>query len=306
MIWNKRGIVWAPTKQLGGYTHGMGPSPFRIDEDTLRVFVTVLDSKGRGHIQYVDVLAEDPTRVVAQSDGPVLGPGIPGSFDDNGIMALSPVRAPCGRIFLYYAGFEICHHIRYRIMTGLAISEDNGKTFQRYSNTPILDRSDEELYFRGGPFVLLNDGKFRMWYVAGSRWIDVAGKQMPVYDLRYAESDDGMTWPSRGYVSMALTNVDEHGFGRPWVVKRGPDDYQLFYSIRRTSLGAYRLGYAESSDGLSWTRKDTEMGLDVTPGGFDGKAIMYSAVVEAQGRTWCFYNGDGFGAAGFAVAELAE
>lgn len=306
MNWIKKGVVWSPKTQPGGYTHAMGPTPFAIDDDTLRVYVTVLDSDGRGHVQYVDVSAADPTRILGQSDGPILGPGLPGTFDDNGIMALSVVRAPDGRVFLYYAGFEICHHIRYRIFSGLAISVDNGQTFQRYANTPILDRSDCELFFRGGPFALLDDGKFRMWYVAGSSWIDMAGKQMPVYDLRYAESEDGTTWPAAGRVSMALTGDDEHGFGRPWVVKRGPGDYQLFYSIRRISLGAYRLGYAESRDGLSWTRKDAQMGLDVTPGDFDGQAIMYSAVVAARGRTWCFYNGDGFGAAGFAVAELAE
>lgn len=284
----------------------MGPTPFKINDDTLRVYVTVLDADGRGHVQYVDVSAEDPTRVLGQSDGPIFGPGLPGTFDDNGVMALSLVRVPDGRIFLYYAGFELCHHIRYRIFTGLAISDDNGRTFERHLNAPVLDRSEGELYFRGGPCALLDNGTFRMWYVAGSEWIDIDGKPMPVYDMRYAESDDGINWPSHGRESMALTGDDEHGFGRPWVVKRGPDDYQLFYSIRRTSLGAYRLGYAESQDGLSWTRKDADMGLDVTPGKFDGQAIMYSAVVQTHNRTWCFYNGDGFGAAGFALAELAE
>jgi hypothetical protein len=145
-----------------------------------------------------------------------------------------------------------------------------------------------------------------MWYVAGSEWTEIAGKQMPVYDLRYQESGDGVRWRPQGSISMALEGVEEHGFGRPWVVKRGPNDYQLFYSIRRRSLGAYRLGYAESRDGLQWTRKDGEMGLDVSASGFDSQAIMYSAVISAHGRTYCFYNGNGFGEQGFAVAELAQ
>ncbi|WP_299868633.1 hypothetical protein [uncultured Roseobacter sp.] len=305
MIWKKRGLVWNSGVGAGGFTHAMGPTPFLIDDDTIRVYLTVLDADGRGHVQYVDVAADNPTRVLAESQGSIFGPGLPGTFDDNGVMALSLVRVPDGRIFLYYAGFEICHHIRYRIFSGLAISEDEGGSFHRYSHAPILDRSDGELFFRGGPFALYEDGRFRMWYVAGSTWMNVAGKQMPVYDLRYVESDDGLHWPSEGQLSMALTGDDEHGFGRPWVIRRGTGDYQLFYSVRRTSLGAYRLGYAESTDGISWTRRDAEMGLDVSPGAFDGQAIMYSAVIEAQGRTWCFYNGDGFGAAGFAVAERA-
>jgi hypothetical protein len=103
---------------------------------------------------------------------------------------------------------------------------------------------------------------------------------------------------------MAITGADEHGFGRPWVVRRGQADYQLFYSVRRRSLRAYRLGYAESVDGIEWRRRDDQMGLDTTPGAFDGTAIMYSAVIDAGGRTYCFYNGDGFGERGFGVAVL--
>ena len=97
---------------------------------------------------------------------------------------------------------------------------------------------------------------------------------------------------------------DEHGFGRPWVIQRAPDHYQLYFSVRKISVAAYRLGYAESRDGINWVRKDTDMGLDVSPGSFDSDAIMFSAPVEVGGKTYCFYNGNDFGRDGFAVAEL--
>ena len=105
---------------------------------------------------------------------------------------------------------------------------------------------------------------------------------------------------------MEIVDGDEHGFGRPWVVKRGPEDYQMFYSVRRRSLAAYRLGYAESTDGINWMRKDCEMGLDVSAGEFDSDAIMYSAVISVGDKTYCFYNGNNFGEKGFAIAELVS
>jgi hypothetical protein len=219
-------------------------------------------------------------------------------------MVTSVVRADDHRLLMYYAGFELCEKIRYRIFTGVSLSEDGGETFRRLSEVPALDRSDGELFFRGGSFVLRDQNFFRLWYVAGSEWTVIKGQPMPVYDLRYQESTDGIRWADAGRLSMPITDPDEHGFGRPWVVRRAPQDYQLFYSIRRRSLQAYRLGYAESANGIDWTRKDGELGLDVSPGSFDGEAIMYSAVVEAQGRTYCFYNGDNFGQAGFGVAVL--
>jgi hypothetical protein len=69
-------------------------------------------------------------------------------------------------------------------------------------------------------------------------------------------------------------------------------------------VAAYRLGYAESNNGINWIRKDEEMGLDVTPGEFDSDAIMYSAVISVGDKTYCFYNGNNFGEQGFGVAEL--
>lgn len=305
MKWRKGGLVWNPDgNSAWAKTHGMGPTPLRLNEEVIRVFVTCLDDKGRGRPGYVDVSAQDPTKVLGVSPGAVLDIGESGTFDDNGLMAISFVEPEAGTLFMYYAGFELCTHIRYRIFSGLAVSKDNGATFKRHSRTPILDRTDTELFFRGGPFAMFDDGVFKLWYVAGSEWTVLNGKSMPVYDLRYQESADGIHWSDAGQLSMAITGEDEHGFGRPWVVKRGPNDYQLFYSIRRRSFGAYRLGYAESTDGINWVRKDEEMGLDVSPDQFDSDAIMYSAVISVGDKTYCFYNGNDFGEQGFGVAEL--
>jgi hypothetical protein len=305
MRWNKLGVVWnTDGTQSWSRTHAMGPTPHLLDDETIRVFLTTLDEHGCGRPMFVDVAANDPTKVLNVSKRPILDIGAPGTFDDNGLMAISFIETKPNELLMYYAGFEICTRIRYRILSGLAVSSNGGESFERYSTAPILDRTDKELFFRGGPFAMRDDGIFKLWYVAGSEWTDLNGKHMPVYDLRYQESADGINWSDHGMISMAITGIDEHGFGRPWVIKRGPNDYQLFYSIRRRSLGAYRLGYAESTDGINWVRLDGDMGLDVSPSGFDSTAIMYSAVISVKGKTYCFYNGNNFGEGGFGVAEL--
>ena len=305
MKWRKLGLVWSTDGgQEWARSHAMGPTPFLLNSDVIRIFITCLDEKGRGRPGFVDVSAQDPTRVLAFSGDAILDIGDPGSFDDNGLMCLSVVRVTSGDLWMYYAGFELCNNIRYRILSGVAISKDDGRSFQRLQSTPILERSDSERFFRGGPFALYDDGRFKLWYVAGSEWTNLNGKLMPVYDLRYQESLDGLTWADQGRLSMALTGADEHGFGRPWVLKHANGEYRLFYSIRRRSLGAYRLGYAQSRDGIHWERRDEEMGLDVDSDDVASEAIMYSAVIEVHDKTYCFYNGNNFGEAGFCVAEL--
>lgn len=307
MRWKKLGIVYRPS---GNYawarSHAMIPTPVRLNEKTIRVFVTFCDEAGIGRPGYVDVLATDPSKILEVSSAPLLDIGQPGSFDENGILVCSVVDVGDGIWHMYYAGFELGTKIRYRLLTGLATSHDGGRTYARISRAPILERSDAELYFRGGACCLKGVDGYRLWYVGGSQWIDVQGKMMPVYDIRYAESKDGILWPSEGEVQLPITQPDEHGFGRPYVIPKSGGGYRMFYSIRRKSLGAYRLGYAESADGRVWSRMDEKINLDVGQSGFDSDAIMYAAPIEVNGRIYLFYNGNDFGRDGFAVAVLEQ
>jgi predicted GH43/DUF377 family glycosyl hydrolase len=306
MKWQKHGVVWRPDGSLPwARSHATCPTPLRRADGSLRVYLQSRDAHNVGRIGFVDLDPEDPRRVIRASRQPVFDIGAPGSFDDNGVFPTSVIMLPDGRLFMYYVGFELCHHIRYRLLTGLAISEDGGDTFVRAKATPILERSPAEMHFRCGPCVLHDGDRFRMWYVAGSEWATIDGKPMPVYDLRYLESSDGIHWPERGRVVLPVQAEHEHGFGRPWVVRDG-DGYRMHYSVRRRSPARYRLGLAHSRDGLAWQRCDERIGLDVSPGEWDGDSIEYGTEIEAGGRTWLLYNGDDFGATGFGVAELLE
>lgn len=307
MQWKKLGVVWQPDGDLWwARKYATCPTPLFLNDGSLRLYVQCRAEDGVGRIGYVDVDPENPTHVLRVSKEPVLDVGAPGAFDDNGVFQTSVVQAEDGRLFMYYVGFELCHHIRYRLLTGLAVSNDGGETFQKVKTTPILERSATEMHFRCGPFVWpATGGGYQMWYVAGSEWEEIDGKPMPVYDIRYAESVDGVHWPEEGRIVLQVKRDKEHGFGRPYIVKK-ENYYQMFYSIRKKSPCAYRMGYAESEDGIHWQRKDEEIGLDVSIVGWDSEAIEYAAVVDVGNRTLCFYNGNDFGGTGFGVAELVK
>jgi predicted GH43/DUF377 family glycosyl hydrolase len=281
----------------------MIPTPLHRDDGTLRIYFSACDAKGAGRPAWVDVDAADPTRLLGSAAEPLLDIGRPGTFDDNGAVVTSVVALDDQTHFLYYVGFELCHHIRYRLLTGLAISEDGGASFRRYRETPILERSPAELYFRCGPQVVRDGSQFRMWYIAGSDWTEVEDKQVPVYVIKHLTSTDGLNWPDEGKTLLVPMDPDEHGFGRPWVVRQPGGGYEMFYSVRRRSLAAYRLGFAISPDGLSWERRDASLGLDVSESGWDSEAVAYSSVIDCADRTYCFYNGNGFGSSGFGCAE---
>lgn len=306
MNWEKLGFVWEPSGNLAwAKKFATCPTPYLHPSGVIRVYIQCRDANNIGRIGYVDVDPEDPLKVVNISDTPVLDVGKKGFFDDNGVLPTSIVEAPDGRIFMYYNGFELCHNIRYRLLTGLAISDNKGESFERVKLSPILERSDAESAFRAGPHVLKNGSGYQMWYAAGSEWELIDGKEMPVYDIRYAESEDGITWPEMGDVILPIDNEVEHGFGRPYVViKNGYK--QLFYSVRKKNPRAYRMGYAECHDGLNWTRDDSNMGIDISSSGWDSESVEYAAIISVKDKTYCFYNGNEFGRTGFGVAELKK
>ena len=189
-------------------------------------------------------------------------------------------------------------------MTGLAVSDDGGETFRRCTRVPVLERGDGELFVRSAAFVLPEGGRWRAWYVAGDAWVEVGGKQVPTYNLRHLESDDMLNWGKTGRVCLDLApGGDEYGFGRPFVVREG-GLYKLWYSVRTVGRG-YRIGYAESGDGLGWERKDAEAGIDVSAEGWDSEMVCYSCVQPTKYGTYMFYNGNNYGGSGFGAAALA-
>jgi predicted GH43/DUF377 family glycosyl hydrolase len=300
MRWEKLGLVYrADGRESWAQSHAFLPTPLVRDDGTLRVYAAFLDRDKIGRVGYVELDPRDPRRVLAVSPRPVLDIGEPGTFDDNGVTPICIVEHQ-GRLFLYYVGWQLGVRVRYYLFVGLAVSEDGGETFRRCSRTPVLDRSDQELFVRTAAHVMVEEGRWRMWYIGGSTWVEAQGKRVPSYTLRYLESADGLTWGKSGRECLSFTSPDEYGFGRPFVLRHG-DRYRMWYSIRTFSKG-YRLGYAESRDGLTWQRLDDRVGIDVSPDGWDSEMICFGALVNVPSGTYLFYNGNNYGETGFGVA----
>ena len=68
----------------------------------------------------------------------------------------------------------------------------------------------------------------------------------------------------------------------------------------------YRIGYAESDDCLTWTRKDYEAGIAPSATGFDSEMTCYPNVVVHDGVLYMFYNGNRFGQDGFGLARAVK
>lgn len=301
MIWEKKGLIHAPGKELWWEQRYAGiPTVDIIDEDRLRIFYFSTTENFDGRTGYIDVSADDPTKVLDYGQEPVLDIGQPGAFDDCGVIPSCII--PVGdKKYMYYVGVQRSEKAPYLYFAGLAISED-GLNYKKLGNKAVLDRTEEDVFLRSATTVIEENGIYRMWYVASLKWFDMNGKMQPSYVIRYAESKDAIVWQERPGICIDFKNEFEYGFGRPWVIKED-GIYKMWYSIRSLNE-PYKIGYAESKDGFEWNRIDEEQGLERSPSGWDSEMICYPCVVDVKGRRLMFYNGNQHGRDGFGYAEL--
>ncbi|MDZ4860945.1 MAG: hypothetical protein SGI88_18375 [Candidatus Hydrogenedentes bacterium] len=308
MKWEKKGVVFAPERNYDWMmSHASLPVADCISEDRIRIYFGCRDENGKSHTSYLEVAADNPGEVLYVHDRPVLQWGSPGTFDDSGIMP-SWILNHGGRKYLYYIGWNPQVTVSYRLSIGLAVSDDGGKTFEKYSIGPICDRAIDEPFFNTAPCVIKESDHWRMWYISCTGWETIDGHAEPHYHVKYAESEDGIYWVKTGKVCIDYDSF-AGAIGRPCVFKDA-GLYKMIYSYRsvkdyRTKREqSYRLGYAESKNGTDWVRKDSEVGIERSENGWDADMMQYCHYYKRGDGAYLFYNGNGFGKTGFGYAVL--
>jgi hypothetical protein len=309
--WVKRGQVFEVGEPAGWMAsrHAQLPVPVLLDDGRLRVYFSSRDGRNRSRSGFFETEADEPANVAYVHDRPALDLGRPGAFDDSGVMASCVVEAE-GLQHLYYVGFTTgVDDVPYETNVGLAVSCDGGLTFTRPSEAPVFDRIDGQAHGTNSPFVLREAGVWKMWFGSFNGWDTSTGRAEPMYVIRYASSSDGLHW-ERDDADCVEPLSDSEANARAWVLREG-DAYRMWFSyrsildFRENPNHSYRIGYAESDDGVRWERRDDEAGIGPSEKGWDSEMAAYGCVYEHGGSRHLLYNGNGFGRSGIGHAVAA-
>lgn len=298
--WERYGLIFRPDNARSWMqTHASAPVPVHLDGDRYRVYFSSRDVHNRSHVGWFELDLSRPTTITDVSPDPVLVPGPLGYFDDHGIYAASAVTED-STVYLYTIGWSpgVPTPLFYSSI-GLAVSVDGGLTFEKHGESPLLARSEHDPSLVTSPFVIREGERWRMYYVSGSAWEYVDGQLHSNYDVKYAESDDGVRWRRWGHVCLETKPPAERNIARTCVVPT-PDGYDAWYSFTREQK--YRIGYARSADGLNWHRDDALAGIAPPASGWDSNAQAYPFVVRHGDLSYMFYNGNDFGRDGIGLA----
>jgi len=299
MMWERKGLIFCPDNEKSWcISHASNPHVIYLGGDIYRVFFSCRNRENRSIITSIDI--DIVSRCITDKTlEPLIVPGSPGLFDDCGCFIGDVLRVK-GNLYLYYQGWNLALLAPQNNYIGLAVSTDTGKSFEKHSLVPVIDRTEQNPFSLNAPAVLYKNGRFRMWYGSNISW-GAKGNSLNIV-IRTADSIDGIQWNTSDAVCIGPKDESEYSFAVSTVIFEA-GLYKMFYSYRGTQ---YQIGYAESQDGLIWTRLDGQIQFTSPPEDWESDMVEYPAVFRHKGQSYMLYCGNGYGKTGFGLAKLLE
>lgn len=297
--WEKQGLIFSPSGEYPWLkTHGMLPTAELLGTDLVKIYFGSRNDDNQSHLGWIiyDLLNRE---ILDYAREPILAPGKLGTFDDNGVLPSSVIDTGSKKL-MYYIGFKPGGTTRMDLFGGVSSFTETGG-LQRVSEAPIIERCSVNPYINTAPFVIANytnhQSKYFMYYVAGCGWLH---KDLPKYNIQIAFSDDGITWSRDGTVCIDFQDDNELALARPYVIFY-ENMYRMWFSYKGD---AYKIGYAESQDGVNWKRLDSLGGMTASAeeDAFDSDMVAYGCVVPYKNQLFMFYNGNNYGYSGIGLA----
>lgn len=278
---------------------GSAAMVLRSDAPRVDLYISGRDARNRSMIGRA-LLDLDQAKVLEIEKDPVLVPGELGAFDENGVSYPSLVRDG-EELFMFYTGWMPTVLTPFQNHIGLAKLGDDGR-FHRVSRAPVLHRTNEDFLSMGSSYATIEDDVWCLWYTSFLAWGKGPDEPKHRYEIKRATSHDGITWTQRDKKAcISARGAGEHSISRPSVLKL-KGRYHMWYCYRGER---YRIGYAISEDGVSWSRSDHTVGIVPSAEGWDSLEQAYPNVIRQDDWLYMVYCGNGYGKEGLGLARMS-
>lgn len=260
------------------------------------------------YCSYVDLNRSNLCEIISIASEPIMPLGGLGTFDEFGTYPVSPIRVD-NDVYAYYGGWTRCESVPFNVSLGLAKSVDDGKTFSKCGEGPVLSHSLDEPFVVTSPKIRKYGDDWYLAYTAGKKWFMFEGRPEIVYKLRMAHSSDGVNWTKLNKNIVSDRLGEDEAQACPDIIYKN-DAYHMFFCYREAvdfrfaKERSYRIGYARSTDMLNWERDDSKAGIDISDSGWDSEMVAYPHVFELDGSIYMLYLGNQVGRYGFGLAKL--
>ncbi|MCP4668467.1 MAG: hypothetical protein GY849_19150, partial [Deltaproteobacteria bacterium] len=182
------------------------------------------------------------------ASNPVLTPGGAGTWDEEDLDRPALIKDGATYKMWYVGGNNTVEQI------GYATSAD-GINWTKYGSNPVLTPSGAgwDSTNVGYCWVIKDGATYKMWYSGSDNTIDPEEDSQ----IGYATSSDGVTWVKHGSNPVlpkgGANDWDGDTVQWPSVIKDG-GTYKMWYAAWNDAQGTDAIGYATSTDGITWTK----------------------------------------------------
>jgi hypothetical protein len=256
-------IIYSENRGTPGEWDGdrLGTPSVLKDGDTYKMWYMGGNELEGDSIGYAD--SPDGVNWFSPSTDPLISVGSQNEWDGFGVTAPFVMKTSIG-FQMWYVGRSALD----KKAIGIATSSD-GLTWQKYTGNPILDSSSGSDDTFGFPSILQEDSNsYKMWYSEGGRiWL--------------ATSSDSFTWTKYGSDPVLSSGPngswDEARVYAPLVIT-SQNGYEMWYTAESWTSGP-RIGYANSTDGINWTKSTSNPILVGDATTWDEDGIAYPSVI---------------------------
>ncbi len=244
------------------------------------------------------------------SSTPVLVTGANGSWDSEAVYSPDVVWNGTGYL-MYYTGDGAYSNTTFPAnfrQIGVAFSSD-GVHWTKYTDNPVVTHGPGtyDARYTRSPSVIFDNGIYKMWYTGTPPLseIDTVGY---IYSVEYATSADGVHWTKypANPVFLGFKEGNLTYAGWPSVVEANGTYLMAFGD------GSSIIGYATSSDGVSW-KFDNASNVLVSLSGWHNGFVGFPSILIDGDRIHLWFTGTDnssqtspyTGGLGFAICGLA-
>lgn len=300
MAWKRLGRIYDPQVWQEVARGGYGANPVAIPTDNgdeVRIYFNIRDERNRAHVTYLDYDIEKNT-ITSFTGQRIISPGEMGMFDDCGC-SLGSILDMEDKLYIYYLGWNLPKNVPFMNRIGMAVYDKPSGECKKISPAPILGQSKEDPYSISYPYVRREGGTYRMWYGSHLSWRnDIQEYYGFNHVIKYAEGKDGIHFKRINHICIAGDGDKEYAFARPSVIYED-GKYKMWYTYRGDK---YRIGYAESEDGISFVRRDDMVDLSPSKEEWESEEVSYPYVFSYNKKHYMLYCGNAYGKTGFGIA----
>jgi hypothetical protein len=282
------------------FSHASNPVVLKINNNIFRVFYSGRDKYNRSSIGYFDFNIDKLQVENNINMNSIFDYGKDDSYYSHGV-SIGTIYEVKNELYLLFMGWKIKENEHWRGDIGRLKLTDSLNNLYIENEIPLLGIDNEDLVSLSYPWVIFENGIYKMWYGSTISWTSENGEMIHV--IKYATSINGLNWDRHGIAIPYEIGIAQ-AFSRPTVIVN-KDGYHMWYSYRSgVKNEKYKIGYSFSTDGLVWERRHNDCLLEKSHNGWDSEMVCYPCVFEHNSNIYMLYNGNEFGKSGIGIAIL--